>query len=232
MKDNQNERHVFDIYLLPNIFKILRERKILNIVRVYTDSVEEGTIKSRFGYEGSKWYFPEEGKFANEYENLFIFPDNTAKKLRGRMGVDVIAPCMYEDAAGKKVRASGMPIWAARNWAQVYKVGQPKRVSELTNADILSLGFEQISDYEIRLGGEVYNTQMGLKHVFKVWWDTNMGGWRLIKKHRIPDQFVCYPYSEDSVLDDTIIHVSKMPELPTKIEANPYVIIYTVKLDV
>ena len=90
------------------------------------------------------WYIPEQGRYVDSSGQLFIFSDDTAIKRVGSRGVEIIPPVRYEDAA-IKVHAKDMPAWAARTWVEITEVIQPRRVQQLSEADILSIGFSKSS---------------------------------------------------------------------------------------
>ena len=217
----------FDMFLHPHVLKELQKRKQLNVIRIYTDEVKPEK-KSRFGYEGDTWYILESGRFYDNNENIFIFQDNTAKKKSGNIGIDIIAPCLYEDAMGDKVPASRIPKWAARTWVEIKAVSHPKKVQDITESDILTLGFERKADEGMPcygIGDFSYATNNGLKYIFQQWWDEFMGGWRVIKKQGVPNEYVAYPYK-----DATNLREIAFEPLPRKALPNPYVMIYTVKV--
>lgn len=218
----------FDVYLLPHVVQELNKRGQLNVIRIYTDELEVGKKKSRFGYEGDLWYIPEAGRYYNEDKNIFIFQDNTARKQNGNIGIDLIAPCKYSEATGEKIPASKIPKWAARTWVEVQAVAYPKRVQEMTETDITNLGFEITGEDNgfttYTLGDNSYTTNLGLKSVFKQWWNDNMGGWRLINKLGHPCEYLAYPFSSEQELRDI-----EFLELPKKIQPNPYCMVYSIK---
>jgi|JI7StandDraft_1071085.scaffolds.fasta_scaffold29133_3 hypothetical protein len=222
-----SSKMTFDMFLHPHILKALQKRGQLNIIRIYTDELEQGKKKSRFGYEGDTWYILESGRFYDFNENIFIFQDNTAKKKSGNIGIDIIAPCLYEDASGEKIPASRIPKWAARTWVEIQGVSYPKKVQDITESEIMTLGFDRIEGdmptYSI--GDYTFSTNNGLKYIFQQWWDEFMGGWRVIKKHGIPHEYLAYPYKNES----TIKEIAFEP-LPRKTVPNPYVMVYTVKI--
>ena len=69
---------------------------------------------------------------------------------------------------------------------------------------------------------KVRNTLQG---IFQQWWDEFMGGWRVIKKQGVPNEYVAYPYK-----DATNLREIAFEPLPRKALPNPYVMIYTVKV--
>lgn len=219
----------FDMYVLPHIVKALQQRGVLNIVRIYTDEVEAGMKKSRFGYEGDTWYIREAGRYYDAEEKIFIFQDNGARKRSGQKGIDIIPPCEYQDAKGEKIMASKMPKWAARTRGEIHGVSFPKRIQEIPEGEILSFGFERGGEtdgmVEYSLGDYNYCSNMGLKHIFKTWWNEYMGAWRLIRKQGQPFEYIAYPYDGNDRLPEM-----DFLSLPQKICGNPNVIIYTIKL--
>lgn len=224
-----NVKNTFDVYLLPQVMDILKEREMLNVVRIYTDEVVYGEKRSRFGYEGDTWYIPEAGKYYDHTETVIIFEDNQARKRSGNIGIDIIAPCAFEDAQGDKVKASKLPKWAARTWVEIHGVSYPKRIQEITEAEIASFGFERGMEtgdmITWQFGGKSFKTNMGLRHVFKTWWNENMGGWRLINRGGQPHEYLAYPYGSEEELRDIAFR-----DFPKKVFCNPYIIIYTIKV--
>jgi hypothetical protein len=63
-----------------------------------------------------------------------------------------------------------------------------------------------------------------MKTVFRWWWNSTMGGWRVIKKGGVPAELHSYPYDENDELGDY------NSNLPRKIISNPHVIIYSVSI--
>ena len=220
---------VFDIYLHNHILLALRERKRMNIIRIYTDDPMEAEKKSRFGYEGDEWFIPEAGRFSDENENIFIFPDGEARKKNGNTGIDIIAPCLFADALGDTIGFKSVPQWTARTRCVITEVSYPKRLSEITEGEIPSFGFDRIGEKmgmtEYVIGDVSYSTNMGIRNVFNCWWNEYMGVWRLIKKHGYPNEYVSYPVSSEEELKE--IDFLQYPKL---VFANPFVTIYSVRI--
>lgn len=222
-------KKTFDIYLHPHILKALQKKKKLNIIRICTDNVEPNKKNSRFGYEGDTWYILESGRYYDDNCNIVVYSDNTAKKKSGNIGIDIITPCLYEDATGEKIPASKIPKWAARTWVEVQGVSYPKRIQELTESDILTCGFEKLEsngDMSVfGIGDHTYSTNMGLKTIFSQWWDEFMGSWRLINKQGRPHEYISYPYADDNNLREIAFD-----SYPRRVVANTHVVIYSVKI--
>lgn len=215
---------VFDVFLVEDVLRELREHKILNVVKLFTDVAEPGKISSRYGYKGDKWYIPEQGKYSDHRESVIVFPDNGARMLVGNIGRDVIAPCKYSDCEGQNVIASKMPKWAARTWVEILDVYYPKRIQELSEADYKAMGFHIEEHGVVSIGLSRYLDAPDSKNVFRWWWNMNMGGWRTIKKGGIAAEVHSYPYDETDELMEHLSH------LPKKVFANPYVITYKIKV--
>ena len=217
-------KRTFDVFLLPEIVQELKMRGELTVAKIYTDPVEQGKKKSRYGYEGDMWYIPEQGRYVDSSGQLFIFSADTAIKRVGLRGVEIIPPVRYEDAA-IKVHAKDMPVWAARTWVEITEVIQPRRVQQLSEADILSIGFRDLGYGEYSIGEQVISGASDLVTVFSLWWNDNMGGWRVINKGGVPNKLVCYPYADGMNVRPYPHSSLERTEFP-----NPWVISYALKL--
>lgn len=216
------ESREFDVFLNEDMLVELREKGSVSIPKLHTDAVT-GKTSSRYGYEGDRWYIPERACYYDNSQNIIVYKDGKARKKSGSVGIDIVAPCKFEECSGEKILASSMPKWGARTWAEIHKVNVPVRIQDLTTKDILEMGFSEVEGSFV-IGNTRYLEVKDIKKAFQWWWNTTMGNWRIIKKGGLPKELHCYPYAEE----DTVEGYDS--RLPRKVISNPYVIVYHVKL--